>query len=352
MKTFGLLALAATAKLAAAHATVFAVWINGEDQGLGNTDNGYIRSPPNNNPVQDVQSTDMTCNVNGDQPAAKTLEVAAGDKVTFEWHHNSRDASDNIIASSHEGPVMVYMAPTEKGASGSNWVKIAEDGYNDGTWAVDKLRQNDGKHSVTVPDVPAGNYLFRPEIIALHSASSEGGAQFYMECVQFKVTSDGSKTLPEGVNIPGTYSADDPGILFNLYGDFTSYQIPGPDVWSGASSGSSSGSSGSGSSSGSSSGSGSGSTGAKSSAASTTAAPTAAPTQTQQPTFATTTKPTTPTTTAAVQPSSSGSSGSTGTGSGQMYSQCGGMNFKGTGGCASGLTCKQWNPYYHQCVKA
>ncbi|KAL4803059.1 glycosyl hydrolase family 61-domain-containing protein [Aspergillus unguis] len=363
MRPFSLLALAASAKLVAAHTTVFAVWINDEDQGLGNTDDGYIRSPPSNSPVQDVTSTDMTCNVNGDQAAAKTLEVAAGDKITFEWHHNSRDSSDDIIASSHKGPVMVYMAPTEKGSAGSNWVKIYEDGYNDGTWAVDTLIEDKGKHSVTVPDVPAGNYLFRPEIIALHSASSEGGAQFYMECVQFKVTSDGSETLPEGVSIPGTYSADDPGILFNLYGDFDSYDIPGPDVWSGASSGSSSGSGSSGSSAEKSSTSAAASTTAASTTAAQTTTAAAAPTQTQvetqtstatsTSTFATSMKPTTtavvvPTSTAA--PTQPAASGSAGTGSGQQYQQCGGINFKGTAGCASGLTCKQWNPYYHQCV--
>ncbi|KAL4931758.1 glycosyl hydrolase family 61-domain-containing protein [Aspergillus undulatus] len=372
MKTgLGLLALAAGAQLAAAHATVMAVWINDEDQGLGNGDDGYIRSPPNNNPVQDVTSTDMTCNVNGKTAAAKTLEVAAGDKITFEWHHNGRSDSDDIIASSHKGPVMVYMAPTEKGTAGNGWVKLYENGYDasSDTWAVDTLIEDKGKHSVIVPDVPAGNYLFRPEIIALHSASSEGGAQFYLECVQFKVTSDGSETLPEGVSIPGTYKADDPGILINIYSGLSDYEIPGPAVWTG-SAGGGMGTEVSGSS---------GSSGSASSAAATTsaaektavssAAPTtsaAAPTttvaavqtQTQaQPTsFATAVKPTTtaaaaPTSTVAPAPSTS-SGASTGTGSVQEYQQCGGLNFKGATGCEAGLTCKQWNPYYFQCVKA
>ncbi|KAL4938836.1 glycosyl hydrolase family 61-domain-containing protein [Aspergillus oleicola] len=368
MKTgLGLLALAAGAQLAAAHTTVMAVWINDEDQGLGNGDDGYIRSPPNNNPVQDVTSTDMTCNVNGKTAAAKTLEVAAGDKITFEWHHNERSDSDDIIASSHKGPVMVYMAPTEEGTAGNGWVKLYENGYDatSDTWAVDTLIEDKGKHSVVVPDVPAGNYLFRPEIIALHSASSEGGAQFYLECVQFKVTSDGSETLPAGVSIPGVYKADDPGILINIYSGLSDYEIPGPAVWTG-SAGGGMGTEVSGSSSGSSSSSTS-STAATTSTSEKTAVSSAAPTtsaavqtQTQsQPTsFATAVKPTTtaaaaaaPTSTVAPAPSSS-SGASTGTGSGQEYQQCGGMNFKGTGGCAAGLTCKQWNPYYYQCVKA
>ncbi|KAK7541744.1 glycosyl hydrolase family 61-domain-containing protein [Phyllosticta paracitricarpa] len=239
MKTaYGALALAATAKLACAHATVFAAWINDVDQGLGNSDSGYIRSPPNNDPIKDVTSTDMTCNVNNVE-TAKTLKVAPGDKVTFEWHHNSRDSSDDIIASSHKGPVMTYMAEADKGGNGNGWVKLAEDGYSDGTWAVDTLISNKGKHSITIPEVTPGNYLLRPEIIALHEASNEGGAQFYLECVQISVSGSGTTSLPEGVALPGAYKADDAGILFNMYGDFSTYQIPGPTVWDGASSGAS-----------------------------------------------------------------------------------------------------------------
>lgn len=37
------------------------IWINGADQGQ----NVDIRIPPNNNPVTDVTSKDLTCNVNG-----------------------------------------------------------------------------------------------------------------------------------------------------------------------------------------------------------------------------------------------------------------------------------------------
>ncbi|KAJ0421269.1 glycosyl hydrolase family 61-domain-containing protein [Aspergillus carlsbadensis] len=398
MKAFGLLALAATAKLASAHATVMAVWINDEDQGLGNGADGYIRTPPNNSPVTDVTSTDMTCNVNGATAAASTLDVKAGDKITFEWHHNTRDDSDDIIDLSHLGPVMVYMAETEKGSAGSGWVKIAEDGYSDGTWAVETLVENRGKHSIVVPDVPAGDYLFRPEIIALHEGNREAGAQFYMECVQVSVTSSGSNTLPEGVSIPGAYKVDDAGVLFDIYNSFTSYPIPGPAVWDGASD----------------SGSDSGSATTSSAAATTEPAATSEPAATVAPTTTSTTEaviptsepskatsstsapapedtscpaddeeeddedyeeapaPTSapaPTTTAPVIPPSSSSTGfvtsvrptttaapapteqpSTG-GSVKIYQQCGGLNYKGASGCESGLTCKQWNPYYYQCIQ-
>jgi lytic cellulose monooxygenase (C1-hydroxylating) len=241
MKAFSLLALAAISKIANAHATVYAIWVNDVDQGLGNSASGYIRSPPNNNPITDVKSSGMTCNVNN-SPTAKTIEVSGGDKITFEWHHNNRDASDDIIASSHLGPVMVYIAPTSSNGEGDVWVKLYEDGftgtYGSGTWAVTTLINNKGKHSITLPNLEPGEYLLRPEIIALHEGNREGGAQFYMECVQIKVTSSGSVSLPAGVAFPGAYSATDKGILFDIYNSFSSYPIPGPTVWDGATGGS------------------------------------------------------------------------------------------------------------------
>ncbi|KAL1621014.1 hypothetical protein SLS56_009430 [Neofusicoccum ribis] len=372
--TYSMLALAAAAKLANAHTTVMAAWINDVDQGLGNSADGYIRSPPSNSPITDVTSTDMTCNVNN-VATAKTLSVKAGDKLTFEWHHDARSDSDDIIASSHLGPVMVYMAPTEKGTAGNGWVKIAEEGYSNGKWAVDNLIANKGKHSITVPDVAAGKYLFRPEIIALHEGNREGGAQLYMECVQVEVTSDGTTTLPEGVSIPGAYTATDAGILFDIYNSFTSYPIPGPAVWDGASSGSSSGSS--------SSAAAVATTASSTSAAvevaettapattsaaavetpvvessapaATTAAPVttsaAAPVVTQT---ATATEEVVATTTAVVSapaaetpatetPSAVG-------GAVKKYGRCGGKNYTGATSCESGSSCKVWNDWYSQCV--
>lgn len=147
---------------------------------------------------------------------------------------------------------MVYIAPTASDGSGNVWVKLAEEGYDASTklWAVDNLITNKGIHSFTLPSTLAdGDYLIRGEIIALHEAdtaynvNSARGAQFYMECVQITVAGGGSTTLPTGVAIPGAYSYSDPGVVFNLYGSFTSYTIPGPAVWDGTSSGSSSGSS-------------------------------------------------------------------------------------------------------------
>jgi cellulase len=71
------------------------------------------------------------------------------------------------------------------------------------------------------------------EIIALHNGNKQGQAQFYMGCAQLNISGSGSKT-GNTVSFPGAYSANDPGILVNIYnaqGQPTGnppYKIPGP----------------------------------------------------------------------------------------------------------------------------
>lgn len=80
MKYSGFLASAAVVAFANAHATIWNAFVNDVNQGVGNSAAGYIRGPPNNNPLKDITSKDMTCNVNN-AATAKTIKVAAGDKV-------------------------------------------------------------------------------------------------------------------------------------------------------------------------------------------------------------------------------------------------------------------------------
>jgi len=222
-----------------AHTLVYGVWVNGVFQGDGR--NLYIRSPPNNNPVLDLTSSAMACNVNN-IAVPNTVSVNTGDELTFEWYHNTRD--DDIIASSHHGPISVYVAPAASNGTGNVWVKLFEDAWNT-TWAVDRLITAHGQHSVIVPDIPAGDYLFRAEIIALHQADAlysqnpVRGAQFYISCAQITVQSQGTQTLPSGVPFPGAYTDTTPGVQFNIYTQAaSSYVPPPPAVWSEAEGGS------------------------------------------------------------------------------------------------------------------
>jgi cellulase len=227
----------AMATAVSAHTRMCNVWVNGADQGDGM--DSYIRTPPNNSPVKDLTSPDLVCNVGGDSARADFVSAAAGDVLSFEWFHDNR--GDDIIDGSHEGPIITYIAEfTEGAATGAIWTKIAEDGYDGSEWAVDKLKANGGLYDFTIPDaLKAGKYLIRQEIIAHHESDAAfdknpvRGAQFYPSCVQVEITSGGSAVPDQDFDFNTGYTYADPGIVFNLYGAYTSYSIPGPEVWSG-----------------------------------------------------------------------------------------------------------------------
>jgi cellulase len=81
MKFFTLSATSALVAIANAHSTIWNIYVNGVNQGVGNSAAGYIRTPPNNNPVKDITSNNLTCNVNN-AATAKTVTAAAGDNVS------------------------------------------------------------------------------------------------------------------------------------------------------------------------------------------------------------------------------------------------------------------------------
>lgn len=94
---------------------------------------------------------------------------------------------------------------------------------------------NGGWHYFNMPTcVAPGEYLLRAELIALHSAGSQGGAQFYMECAQIKVTGSGTSQGSNYVSFPGAYKANDPGVQVSIYDNKgqpyppNGYKIPGP----------------------------------------------------------------------------------------------------------------------------
>lgn len=320
MKFSQVIAMAAASQLASAHTTVWSISVNGKDAGVGNSAGGYIDSPPNNNPVTDVSSAAMECNVAGVK-ASKSVTVKGGDKIAFQWGHNA--AGDDIIADSHKGPINVYAS---KAGSKYSWTKIWSDGLTDGKWAVDKLLAGSyngkkGQHDLTLPNLAPGDYVLRPEINALHEGNRQGGAQFYMECVHIKVEGSGTAVLPAtGVSFPGAYKATDPGVLFDIYAGKTSYPGVGPAVWDGASSAG-----------------GSAAAPAETAPAATSAA--AAPTAAAPTTLATSAKP---------QPTKEAEAGA-GAATVAKYAQCGGNGYSGATACSAG-TCTKQNDYYSQCI--
>lgn len=174
--------------------------------------------------------------------------MKAGTEVGALWGHvigGAQEPGDpsNPIAPSHHGPIMAYLAKVDDAATttdqGLAWFKIWEDTLNvtAGTWGVDRMVAAAGWSNFTIPAcVAPGNYLLRVELLALHSAYDEYGAQFYLSCAQVKITGKGTAE-PETVSFPGAYSNTDPGILINIYdaqGNPTNggkvYVAPGPDV--------------------------------------------------------------------------------------------------------------------------
>ncbi|KAK1590463.1 family 61 glycosyl hydrolase [Colletotrichum navitas] len=280
--------------------------VDGVDQGALKG----VRAPSSNYPIQNVNDGGFACNNNIQYKDSNIISVPAGARVGAWWGHVIGGAQggndpDHPIAASHKGPIIVYLAKVDNaastGTSGLRWFKVAEAGLSGSTWAVDTMISNGGWHYFTLPScVAPGDYLLRVEIIALHGASVQGEAQFYMGCAQIRVTGSGTNAGSNFVSFPGAYSASHPGILVGIYDSSgkptnggRAYSIPGPAVITCSGGGSS-------------------------------------PPPTSNP--------------PSIPPPSNGG-GSTA----PLYGQCGGQGWTGATTCASG-TCKASNEYYSQCV--
>ncbi|ORY61448.1 glycoside hydrolase family 61 protein [Pseudomassariella vexata] len=210
---------------AEAHCIIQKVTVNGADQGslVG------LRAPNDNNPVYDVSSSDIICQKQG-STSNKLINVAAGDKLGFWAQHVIGGAqfqgdADNPIAKSHKGPITVWLAKVDDAVSasktGQKWFKVWEDTFNTGTkqWGVDNMIAQNGWINFQLPScIASGQYLMRVEILALHSAKSPMGAQFYISCAQLQVTGSGSFSPSSTVSFPGAYQPNDPSIVINIYG--------------------------------------------------------------------------------------------------------------------------------------
>ncbi|KAI5780297.1 family 61 glycoside hydrolase [Peziza echinospora] len=190
----------------------------------------YIRKNTNaNSPVTSVSSNDLRCNEGGLASAATTdvLTVNAGTVFGFE--------ADIVV--SHPGPFNIYMAKAPStvktyDGSGANWFRVWDKGATITTNAI-TFDVTSQRWTFTIPkSLPNGEYLVRIEHIALHGASTFGGAQFYISCAQINVQNGGSGNPSPKVSIPGVYTGNESGILLNIYWPIpTSYTVPGPTKW-------------------------------------------------------------------------------------------------------------------------
>lgn len=227
---------------------------------------------------------------------AFTCPAPAGGKLTFQWRlwadaeqpgvldkvSQKQNLFFNILllplsqlwltkpplSQSHKGPCAIYAKQLDSSSSSSSdagsaagpgWFKLWDEGYDEaaGLWCTEKLIADDGLLSFRIPAaLPPGNWLFRPELLALQNAN-QGDPQFYVGCAQVfvegaKAEEGGDETtaaaaaavMPpsKSVSIPGHVSADDPGLNFNIYSNKPAfpYPVPGPPVFVPSSSSSSS----------------------------------------------------------------------------------------------------------------
>ncbi|KZS95010.1 glycoside hydrolase family 61 protein [Sistotremastrum niveocremeum HHB9708] len=229
MKSFGLI-LVLCASLASAHYTFPSLVVGGKTSAAWQ----YVRETNNYNsqaPVTDVTSADFRCYDSATNPTTSTVTIAAGSQLGIEC--------DNTIY--HPGVVNVYMAKAPSSVTGwagdgAVWFKVYQiSAVTNGGTSISWPAQNLPGVTFTIPkNLPTGQYLVRIEAIALHTASTYGGAQFYISCGQLNVTGGGSGKPGPLVSIPGVYTGYEPGILINInYPIPKNYTQPGPAVWSG-----------------------------------------------------------------------------------------------------------------------
>lgn len=173
-------------------------------------------------------TADIACHKSA-TAGANFISVNAGDQITFYW---------NTWPDSHKGPIINYIAPYsgETTAGSLKWSKFSQSSIVSGTtWVTDSLISKNYTSSTTIPkNLKAGNYVVRHEIIALHGAQSDNGAQAYPQCLNLKVSGSGTVSPTSGVVGSSLYTRSEPGIIFNLYTSYTSYTYPGPALWTAA----------------------------------------------------------------------------------------------------------------------
>ncbi|KAK9422362.1 hypothetical protein SUNI508_04718 [Seiridium unicorne] len=242
MKYFIPLVMGMAAPFAAAHTLMSTVYINDVSQGDGTCVRMNTVADNCTYPVPSLSSDDMACGATGETAVAYTCPAPAGAKISFEWRLWADGSNPGSIDPSHKGPCAVYAKQVANMSStpavGAGWFKIWEEGYDDSTskWCTEKLVDADGMMSVQIPDgLPSGNYLFRPELLALHNAVA-GDPQFYTGCAQVQVqgTSEGTLQVPSeySVSIPGYVKDGEPSVSFNIYSPVFPYPMPGPSVYS------------------------------------------------------------------------------------------------------------------------
>ncbi|KIO25716.1 glycoside hydrolase family 61 protein, partial [Tulasnella calospora MUT 4182] len=176
-----------------------------------------IRQVSSNSPATpvygDIKGVAMACG--GDaQVASMTVPMTAGSDVSIfwgTWPHNV-------------GPIITYLGKCNGPCATTDptkidFFKIHQVDFVQGThtWVQSQTLYKGLPFNFTLPeDLPNGDFIMRHEVIALHNAMSQGGAEIFPQCIQVTIDCGGGKIPAATARFPGGYSATDPGILINV----------------------------------------------------------------------------------------------------------------------------------------
>ncbi|CAI6092441.1 unnamed protein product, partial [Clonostachys chloroleuca] len=116
-----------------------------------------------------------------------------------------------------QGPKVLEVMAGSTIAKAPSGTKVEEfDGLGDVRFKIYKK----SRLSIKIPECVAdGEYLLRLEHIALHNASQDNGAQFYISCAQIRVTGGTGTLQPSPSDLlafPGSYDPKDPGLFLHI----------------------------------------------------------------------------------------------------------------------------------------
>jgi len=187
-------------------------------------------------PITSATDADMNCG-KGAVKAAQVATANAGDKVTLSWQSGQNKNWGHSL-----GPIMTYLAQVPAGQTAdkfdtknAKFFKIDQTGQTGGagTGWVQASIKNGKSYTLTLPaNLPAGDYIMRHELIALHFAQKKDGAQFYPGCIQLRV--GGGSAAPKAisaqtVSFPGGYTPNDKSLFVpDLFKNNFVYTFPGP----------------------------------------------------------------------------------------------------------------------------
>ncbi|TCD66356.1 hypothetical protein EIP91_001462 [Steccherinum ochraceum] len=239
MKSFdviSVLLLASSLTSVYAHGFVGQVAIDGKWY-AGNVPNNYkgpspIRLIDDIGPVKGSSNKDLICGLSA-QNAEMVVPANPGSTVSFQWSGGGGQKWPH-----NTGPLMTYMTSCGSTScdkfdpTNAKWFKIDQLGKKDAnTWYQADIQSGSAFNVVLPQNLAPGGYLIRHEIIALHLATSMGGAEFYPSCTQVMIGGNGSGSPSPTVSFPGAYSDSDPGIYDpDVYNPGTSYTFPGGPV--------------------------------------------------------------------------------------------------------------------------